>query len=433
MAIFTLKSGGLQSLAISHAVHVLSTFDGTINGKETEQLNVPMSLEDYQLLEELLFGSPQQRLSMDDPAPSALLYQLGKHLRDSPLKLSYDPIRQRLLIMFSTELRSSFSQGLGAAIRESLASKLTDLTNDNTLASTLRDEVQRTLDMLTISYDCAIINPSTGTREIIPAVILLADDKCDVDKPLLMLVVDFSSNPDDHYAAHLLDMYPNAAIIRADIPYRDREVRTAAYRAGNTASLYTCFYDIIIRSSNSASTSTMYNVEGSSSSSLPDKLHFLVRNRPLLQQPDDGDKKPIGIPLAIFFPELTWRVALAHPAAGAAGVLSMQLQHAILQRILRIAAVRQKNMDMLRSKSTENKPSPSALPLSGFGIPFFRGLHTLTFSSNSAAVDSRSCTCNAADKGRAAGFVMPRRHGSDVTNLRGLVGFGWRLARRFRR
>lgn len=65
MAISALNGDSMQSLAISHAVHVLSTFDGTFNGKETEQLTVPMSLNDYKLLQELLFGSPEQQMSMD--------------------------------------------------------------------------------------------------------------------------------------------------------------------------------------------------------------------------------------------------------------------------------------------------------------------------------------------------------------------------------
>lgn len=409
-------------------------------------------------LSNISLGLPLTNPHHPDPAPSTLLHQLGKNLQNSPLKLAYDPIRQRLLIMFSTELRSTVSQELGAALRQSLTSKLTELVNDNALTSAIRDEAQITLDMLTVSYDCAVFNPSTGTREmIIPAVILLADDKGDVDIPLLMLVVDFSSSPDDQNAARLLDMYPGATIIRADIPYLNPKARIAAFNAGNTVSVHKLFYDIIIRSSNAAVTSAFHGVDNLSSSSPSNRLQFLVRNRPLLQQQKNIKEELLEIPLAILFPELAWRIASTHPAAGAAGLLSIQLQHASLRRSLSIAAVRQKNMDILRSKSTENKPrpSPAALPLGGSSLPSNRGLHTRAFPSTLAAAATRSCAFNTAGTVPKHGLAdMPRGHslrpnsgrfggrasgmalsgpGSNLGSLRALLGFGWFLAHRMRR
>lgn len=52
-------------LTVAHAVQVLASVDGTLNGK-TKQLSLPMAMEDYQFLDELLFGTAQQWLSMDD-------------------------------------------------------------------------------------------------------------------------------------------------------------------------------------------------------------------------------------------------------------------------------------------------------------------------------------------------------------------------------
>lgn len=353
--------------------------------------------------------------------------------------------------MFSTELRSTVAQELGAALRQGLSSKLTELANDKALASVLRDEAQRTLDMLTVSYDCAIVNPSTGINEMVaPAVILLADDKGDVDIPLLIVVVDFSSIPDDQDVARLLHMYPNATIIRADIPYRKPKARIAAFNASNTTPVYTLSYDIIIRSSNPAATSIPRGVEISSTSSPSDKLHFLVRKRPLLQQQEDTRGVSLEIPLAILLPEVTWRIALTHPAAGAADLLSIQLQHASLRRSLSIAAVRQKNMDILRSKSTDSNPrtSPAALPFGGFGPLMTRRLHTRAFPSTSTAAPTSSCAFETVDKSLRYGSlsVLLRGHGiklnsaglggrasagtgSNLASLRTIQGFGWRLVR----
>lgn len=55
-----LSGANLQSPAVARAVQLLATFDGTFNGKEAEQVHVPMTLEDYKLLNELLFGTPHQ-------------------------------------------------------------------------------------------------------------------------------------------------------------------------------------------------------------------------------------------------------------------------------------------------------------------------------------------------------------------------------------
>lgn len=372
--------------------------------------------------------------------------------------------------MFSTELRSTFSQELGAALRQSLTDKLTELAGDIALPTVLRDEAQRTLDMLTASYDCSIYNPATGTREmIIPAVILLADDKGHADKPLLMLMVDFSNSPDDQDAARLLHMYPGATILRADIPYQDPSARSAAFNSGSTTTsvLHTCSYDIIIHSSNAAATSHFHQANKSSCCSPPAKLHYLVRNRALLQhqetQPANGE--PLEIPLAILLPELAWRVALAHPAAGAAGLLSIQLQHETLRRCLSIAAVRQKNVDMLRSRpSTEKKPGPSpfTLPLGGWNLMSTRGLHTraspwVSDAASACSHASRTAAGCCGDDpavdvfrghghglgfssvglgGRASRIAIARGclgfPGSHLASLRTILGFGRRFSRRMR-
>lgn len=101
----------MQSLAISHAVQILSSFDGTFNEEETEQLTVPMSLDDYQLLEELLFGSPEQQLSMDSMYQGAMLLSFSSEALNhssfyprapAPLVLVYNHIP---LFCFSVYLR----------------------------------------------------------------------------------------------------------------------------------------------------------------------------------------------------------------------------------------------------------------------------------------------------------------------------------------
>lgn len=73
----------MQNLAISYAAQILSTFDGTIDGKEIEQLAVPMSLEDFQVLEELLFGSSEEHLSMDNGMHQNFLVSLTAADMDS--------------------------------------------------------------------------------------------------------------------------------------------------------------------------------------------------------------------------------------------------------------------------------------------------------------------------------------------------------------
>ncbi|KUI62777.1 hypothetical protein VP1G_09902 [Cytospora mali] len=457
----------LQSLVVAHTVQLLTTFDGTYNGNETEQLNVPMSLADYQLLDELLFGTPEQQTTTDDPDPSALLQQLGKNLQNLPIRLAYNSIRQQLIIMFSTELRRTFSQELGSILRDRLACKLSELANDKTLTPILRDESQSISDMLIASYDSPIINPCTGTHEmIVPAVLLLADDKGNMDKPLIVLMVDFSGQPDDEDAARLLDIYPDATIIRVDIPYRNPDARMAAYSIGDTASAYSCSYDIIIRASTATTISHKYSSalpEPSSSSLSSNKLRYLIRNRPLVKRQKDSEDKSIELPLAMLLPELTWRITMAHPAA--AGQLTVKLRYASLRRCLTMAAVRQKNMDLLRHKSTEaRRPSSADPPLGalGFGLPPYRRLHTLTRSFTPAPVPALAPATthtrifDTDRKDGTNGFaVMPRRRGldpsfagcdgrilssstavaglgvpkKDVSNLRTWLDFGRRLAR----
>ncbi|KUI72501.1 hypothetical protein VM1G_07658 [Cytospora mali] len=453
---------GLQSLVVAHTVQLLTTFDGTYNGNETEQLNVPMSLADYQLLDELLFGTPEQQTNTDEPDPSALLQQLGKNLQKLPIRLAYNSIRQQLIIMFSTELRRTFSQELGSIFRDRLACKLSELANDKALTPGLRYEAQNISDMLIASYDSPIINPSTGIHEmIVPAVLLLADDKGNMDRPLIVLMVDFSGQPDDEDAARLLDIYPDATIIRADVPYRRPHARMAAYKAGNIASVYSCSYDIIIRAGTAATTNSHeYSpaLPAPLSSSLSsNKLRYLVRNRPLVNGQKDNEDRSIELPLAMLLPELTWRITMAHPAA--AGRLTVKLQYASLRRCLGMAAVRQKNMDLLRQSSAgAGKPSSADPPLGalGFGLPPYRRLHTLTRSLTPAPApthtrvfdtDRKDCTndlaliphrrglgpsfagCDGRIPGSfttVGGLGIPRK---DMSTLRILLGFGRRLAR----
>ncbi|KAK7736636.1 hypothetical protein SLS53_006839 [Cytospora paraplurivora] len=257
--------------------------------------------------------------------------------------------------MYSSELRSTFSQELGAALHNHVSHKLVELANDNSLPTPLRNEAQLTKDMITASYDCAIFNPTTGVHEmIIPAALILADSKQGVDTPLLILLVDFSRKRTGNTAVNLLDMYPDAIIIRVDIPYLDPEARLATIRAGNTASPYTCLYDIIIRANTAAANS------------------------------------------------------FSHDAA-AAGRLSIRLRFATIRRCLSLAAVRQKHMDILRLKSTGHKPSQghqAASPLGGFGTPLIpHGLHTLAFPATPSLTSTCKGTVTAVEHGRDEGLA----------------------------
>ncbi|ROW09874.1 hypothetical protein VPNG_06293 [Cytospora leucostoma] len=364
--------------------------------------------------------------------------------------------------MYSSELRSTFSQELGAALRNHVNHKLAELANDDSLPTVLRNEVQRTQDMLTASYDCGIFDPTTGVHEmIVPATLILADAKQGVDTPLLILLVDFSRRRTGNTAVHLLDMYPDAMIIRVDIPYLDPKARLATIRAGNTASPYTCLYDIIIRANAAAANSFSHDGNDPSSPSSPstfNKIHFLARNRLLLQHQKD-DEESLEIPLVLLLPELTWRILLAHPAAAAAGRLSIRLRCATIRRCLNLAAVRQKNMDMLRLKSTGRKPYQgyqAAPPLGSFGTSASHGLHTLALPATLSLISSCKRTITAVEQGHnegpaashsghglgirfghyhgrvsgpvlaAGGFGGHHRH---VANSKTLLNLGWRLAR----
>lgn len=364
--------------------------------------------------------------------------------------------------MFSTELRSTLFQELGAALRDRVNSKLTELAKDNTLAHTIREEAQRYLDMLTVSYDCVIFNPSTGTREmVVPAVVLLVDDQGDVNTPLLAVMVNFSSKPNDQAAARLLDLYPYTTIIRVDIPYVKPKARVAAADAGNTASSYSCWYDIIIRASTLAANGDKKLASSSSSSTSANRLHFLLRKRLLPQQKSEDEGKYLEIPLVFILPELAWRISLAHPAAAAAGLLSIKLPYASLRKSLAIAAVRQKNVDKLRLKSSTGakQPPSSTLPSGGVCLQPSHGLHTFVSPSTYAPTFTRTRAFDGLGNGcsddlvailyghghikgfsrfggRVSGAVPAvggiGRPNRNVANLGSLLGFGWRLARRGR-
>lgn len=336
-------------------------------------------------------------------------YSLGKILQKYSLDLIDHPVCQQLAIMHSSELRSTFSQELGAALHKHVSHKLAEIANDDSLPTPLRNEVQRTQDMLTASYDCAIFDPTSGVHEmIVPAALILADGSQNTDTPLLILLVDFSKKQNGSTAARLLDMYPDAIIIRVAIPYLDPMARLATIRPGTTASPYTCSYDIIIRANTAEANSKSHDGKNPSLPSSPitsNTVHFLARNRLLLQHQED-DEESLGIPLVLLLPELTWRILLARPEAAAAGVLSIRLRCATMRRCLDLAAVRQKNMDILRLKSTRHKPYQgyqAATPLGGFGTPSAQRLHTLACPATLSLVSSCKGTVTAVEQGRNEG------------------------------